>query len=48
MLLSNISTLVLLVVLLTLMPLLPGWLMKRMLTRGLAAERADAMVITRS
>ena len=47
MLLTNISTLVLLVALLTLVPLLPGWLMTRMLTRGLAAERADAVAITR-
>ena len=46
MLATNILTLVLLVVVLTVVPLLPGFVMGRFLSRGLADQRAERNLIT--
>ncbi len=42
MLVTNILTLVVLLILLTVVPMIPGMIMSRFLSDGLAAERAEA------
>ena len=42
MLFTNIATLVVLLILLTVVPMIPGMIISRFLSDGLAAERTDA------